>query len=993
MAQSILNAITLHTAEGSDENITKIINEEGVVNIPAHVLKAVAGDLFRQAHAEAQALYDAQFKPGGEKWPALFHERQGPGGKLRAGDLQKTMSPRLGDESMIVQFLLKAVAALSPGFSLGRDPDGLYHVVLLHHSEKDLFSSEHYTQEVHHDLPCHGAGQHFSKSTIEACGRQDGPRVMWVSLNKDPIALYFYLRSHRISLLVNEFFVHYAPLWKEYSRTHPTSKEEDFQSIWAVFVEKHVQEELERLQIRVNPEAVLHSVEPCGAAMWHALTGHGGTSQEGLRIFTILVKEEYRKEVELPQSSIELMRDSRIYAGVMDVILRPLDVALASKKVADELANLFAGAVGAGITRSASSHVKDALLQVMDNVRLGHGVRPIPDHVDNLKPVILQFPHATRILGLVCNTAGRGKVVLWLELNLKDSHVTKGTLFRGAAFAQELIESQDRRALDASRALSRFLEPRRCPVTTVAFSVEADAYSLLYSPVLMDGEPLKHRLQRDFKLWRDRRELDESGRYALAGLFQLSDRLGNYGYRQVLFDPNLFCIDAHDRVKLMFAGGGFLGQKTQPQCNRKQHLGGFPLIRRSTSADKDARFRMNVRRIEEIQSQGPSQLEAAQRGDQDTDADPGQATAAFKEWSDSDLRNWSKDQRGRCMGVLGRWNAKFEDLVADDYLIADLKAATKVDHIMELLRLTDVHQMMVWLVCELREASCAGETWTDRKERLKYVFEKCDSMEDLIQGMQNFVLGLSPERPKLSRAAESKPSLPCNQPAALNRLLEMVIFSLHPAYREDASKELSYMLFLTTAVFNPGDELLLTGEGIRMDVRLYPFDDPVFQGKASAALRRAGAKGLDKFPRTMLLRNEGQFGVGVFAPGEYKKGDFIGFYLGTVEEDPHGRHVVSSMGKGEAKYCNGGNRRCLPVSAHIKLGTPGSYMNSSQGRFNEDGSPLKPNAAPDQNHLVLHTHEGMPMSLIPLFASYDFAKAFVVWDYDPNARRGASFRS
>jgi hypothetical protein len=246
----------------------------------------------------------------------------------------------------------------------------------------------------------------------------------------------------------------------------------------------------------------------------------------------------------------------------------------------------------------------------------------------------------------------------------------------------------------------------------------------------MDGEPLKHRLQRDFKLWRDRRELDESGRYALAGLFQLSDRLGNYGYRQVLFDPNLFCIDAHDRVKLMFAGGGFLGQKTQPQCNRKQHLGGFPLIRRSTSADKDARFRMNVRRIEEIQSQGPSQLEAAQRGDQDTDADPGQATAAFKEWSDSDLRKWSKDQRGRCMGVLGRWNAKFEDLVADDYLIADLKAATKVDHIMELLRQTDVHQMMVWLVCELREASCAGETWAKRRKRLGYVLQKCDSMED-----------------------------------------------------------------------------------------------------------------------------------------------------------------------------------------------------------------------------------------------------------------------
>jgi hypothetical protein len=106
------------------------------------------------------------------------------------------------------------------------------------------------------------------------------------------------------------------------------------------------------------------------------------------------------------------------------------------------------------------------------------------------------------------------------------------------------------------------------------------------------------------------------------------------------------------------------------------------------------------------------------------------------------------------MGVLGRWNAKFEDLVADDYLIADLKAATKVDHIMELLRLTDVHQMMVWLVCELREASRAGETWTDRRKRLDYVLQKCDSMEDLIQGMQHFVLGRSPVRPKLGRAAE-----------------------------------------------------------------------------------------------------------------------------------------------------------------------------------------------------------------------------------------------
>ena len=99
------------------------------------------------------------------------------------------------------------------------------------------------------------------------------------------------------------------------------------------------------------------------------------------------------------------------------------------------------------------------------------------------------------------------------------------------------------------------------------------------------------------------------------------------------------------------------------------------------------------------------------------------------------------------------------------------------------------------------------------------------------------------------------------------------------------------------------------------------------------------------------------------------------------------------MGSKKAKYCNGGNR--LPVSAHLKLGTPDSYMNSSQGRFNEDESHLKPNARADREHQVVHTHEGRLMTCIQFFALYDFAKAFVVWDYDPNhdAGHGVSFGS
>ncbi len=76
------------------------------------------------------------------------------------------------------------------------------------------------------------------------------------------------------------------------------------------------------------------------------------------------------------------------------------------------------------------------------------------------------------------------------------------------------------------------------------------------SPALMDGEPLNHHLQTDFQPWRDYRELTESGasgRYALSGLVQAVDRLEDYGFRLAseMFDPNLFCIDAHDHVKLI----------------------------------------------------------------------------------------------------------------------------------------------------------------------------------------------------------------------------------------------------------------------------------------------------------------------------------------------------------------------------------------------------------------------------------------------------------
>ena len=115
--------------------------------------------------------------------------------------------------------------------------------------------------------------------------------------------------------------------------------------------------------------------------------------------------------------------------------------------------------------------------------------------------------------------------------------------------------------------------------------------------------------------------------------------------------------------------------------------------------------------------------------------------------------------------------------------------------------------------------------------------------------------------------------------------------------------------------------------GIRLEVQLYPFDDPVFREEVDAMLRKRKAGGLDKFPRIVILINEEEFGVGAFGSGAYEKGNFLGFYLGVslrTDEEPHGRYVVTSLGK-DPKYCDSFG---VPASEHRRRGTFGSCMNS-----------------------------------------------------------------
>jgi hypothetical protein len=343
------------------------------------------------------------------------------------------------------------------------------------------------------------------------------------------------------------------------------------------------------------------------------------------------------------------------------------------------------------------------------------------------------------------------------------------------------------------------------------------------------------------------------------------------------------------------------------------------------------------------------------------------------------------------MGVFGRWEGEPKDWLVDESLIEDLAHfdGKTTDSVMDLLRLTDIHQIMVWLVCTLREASQPGESFSARRQLLLTVLGK-DTMEESFESMALFLYGRCTERTAEGRVAADYKT--CDQPAAFNRLLEAVVFGMHAAYRETAATDVSNLLFFSTVVYSPHDELLLSGDGIRLEVQLYPFDDPVFQQKVDDMLKRRKAKGRDQFPRIVFLKNEGIFGVGAHGPGAYEKGEFLGFYMGVSlrqDEEPHGRYVVTSFGK-DPKYCDGFG---VPASEHRQRGTFGSCMNSCWNREAEPPGTgrLQPNVTVDRDFQLQHTSEGRELTLIPIFALHEFSNKPFNWDYDPGAGHGRSF--
>ena len=339
------------------------------------------------------------------------------------------------------------------------------------------------------------------------------------------------------------------------------------------------------------------------------------------------------------------------------------------------------------------------------------------------------------------------------------------------------------------------------------------------------------------------------------------------------------------------------------------------------------------------------------------------------------------------MGILACWDVDPAERLYDPELAAKLKKGDSEPISMDVLRQTDFQQLILWFAFAFRPAK---ETFSEKKKCLTAMLKDAESVEDACGAVDRFLHGLKPVsvRPEQDER--------CRQPAALRRLCEMLIIALDPASSEKVAVEFSYALFLTSTVFDPAQELLLPDEGIAMMVKFNPFDDPAFERKALEKLRSQlggarggrGARGAAQAAapppsRQVLLRNEEGLGVGVFAPGEWTKGEFFCWYLGLAVAIPHGRHVLTSIGS-DAKYNDGSNSHRLPLSEYMELGAPGASVNSSRNR------DVQPNLRIDRNVQIQHEFRGKLMVASPLFVAVDFANAPTCWDYDPDAAHGGT---
>ena len=568
------------------------------------------------------------------------------------------------------------------------------------------------------------------------------------------------------------------------------------------------------------------------------------------------------------------------------------------------------------------------------------------------------------VVGVVCKSSEIGKsIVIWLGdmRQGQDKMGRNSAIVRGALFATQLIARFRRSRWEDGHPVG---EPGN------VWRSQVHAKSVVFSTVVaFSGVPMDMYFRENFaEQCAQQRLLTEPFRWFSLGLFEALEAVHSKGFRMVNLFLECFAYNAQtDTVQLIQPGFGVLLEEDKPKCDQgsfKSGTGPTYMSRQSTNYYAEEGRAGSAPRSVDRKHLAALQQAAGEEEGGDSVAEinallarPGEVEVPSKK-----LLGWSQGaQRGTPWGMLGAPGDKILDQDLNPYKPgrdAALDAAA--------LRALDMHQLNVEIVSFFQPRPPGGEP-LDRWKR--------DLMAVLNQPI--------PEAEIAMAAFLARDSDGFRQPAALARLSQHLVWSLHQETRVPFIAEMSSSPFLATPVYSPELEAQLeSAGGIPMTIRVDALPgDGEWMAKAAERLKKAGFKraDLDKLrsnPRKGCLKNEPGKGVGFCGHGKWVEGSFGLWYVGPKRQ--HGiRRFSVALQDGAGDYCDGEPCRKLPLNWLIEHGLAGVFVNGDMDSKCCNLELLRE---------CSFEHEGLIW--IPMRVKIAFRDAYGAWKYDHAADKG-----
>ena len=944
-----------------------IILENGFAVVRRATLQGLIPDynaMWDAARGELVALQGE----GGALPEKLFHNESEKIGSVNVGNSNRTAGTI--DPDGPCRNLLDAVIKVvtNGSFQLLESHDGILQASSLHNKAQDHAD---YDPQAHHmdnrvlaDVPFGRPedGVHVGNIRSMADSRT-AARTAWANMGSEPIRLSVFPGSHKLAQVCERSYAcHYQSV-----RDSSGLDGRDLLEVWAAISAMHLANQFPELE---KAGAATVPAEPGDFIFMLGNFVHGGTGDEGLRLFGAHVHKSQANSFHHVNNSTELIGNSSVYAGLRAYCV-PDDSGLPWQLELEELKkqaqDIFSSEQrGQRTSRVVVESLLDSLLRRWNTEKHGWCRPDMGQKVlsigGNLAAV--QFKEG-------CNKKRTLLVFLELRRGLpKQGSAAAGVgrdIRNSPAVCHAMCQGELSQRIRRSDAIG--VAHPAWPALAGYTDVVGD-YRICWAAVELPlcGEPLEAM----FSEWNDTGVLTEPLRWRVLALFRALEHLWPAGFCMGKFDSSMFVYDPHaDKIVLVFAGNGRLGPSDYMVANGAPVPGPCLMSRRTTSCyvgQEEVAETVDPFYFKDLKEQAAKLVAASAENGEAEDDDWGDGVEA-RELLPHQLSRARAKLEGKKVGFP---RVPTEAMFLDDELRKLVFAEEEVEwkKVRHLAKHTDLHQVLLWLV-----SMFAKRPWGDslRRDLLGLLNPLFDN-----EAAINFML----EKCFAKRQTRQSPGI--QQPAGCRRVAQLLAFGLREETRDAVIRELSLMPAVGSPLHSPAEELQLAGGGIRVLLNPYPIQGEDFRAKADAAIQSAGLLvGGEK--RWVSLINEHGKGVGVQVSGDFAPNCFFGFYIGVAGEG-RSRYVASTPGQGEVvgERCDAAPCKDLPLSWYICQGVPCPFINAAT---TEDEA----NITLHRRDVFTHNWNGKKLVCIPMGVRVFIPdKSFTAWLYPFAAAHGRS---